>query len=201
MQTFKTSITKEEINNLPRYKYSGEIKVIETHDDSKAAILELKSEKILGFDTETRPAFKKGESHHVSLLQLASETTVYLFRLNKLFDLKELYEVLSDPNIVKAGVAVRDDIKALNKLYKFNAENFVDLATIAKQKQIENFGLRALTAIVLGKRLSKEAKISNWEKDSITPAQIEYAACDAAVGRSIYQKFIHEGFTEVKNEQ
>lgn len=186
---FQKSITKEEINQLPRYDFAGDVQVIDSQDKVLQAVEDLKSESVLGFDTETRPAFKKGERYRVSLLQLATESTVYLFRLNMLFDLKDIFEILADPKIVKAGVAIRDDIKGLNKLYAYKAANFVDLAHIAKEKEIENFGLRALTAIVLGKRLSKKAKISNWEQSKLTSAQINYAACDAAVGLAIYNLF------------
>ncbi len=153
------------------------------------AVKELEREKVLGFDTETRPAFKKGEKYKVSLLQLATDSKAYLFRLNKLKNYSEIFEVLSNPEIIKTGVAIKDDIKALKKKEPFIAENFVDLALVAKEMDIENFGLRALTAIVLGKRLSKKSKISNWERDKLTPAQVDYAACDGVVGYEIYQAF------------
>ena len=185
---YKLSITKEEINQLPLYIFKGSVTLIETAQDALNAIKLLQGEKVLGFDTETRAAFKKGESYDVSLLQLATDTHAYLFRLNKFKMMKELADILADPNIVKTGVAVRDDIKALQKLHPFTAENFIDLADVAKEKSIINFGLRALTAILLEGRLTKNAKVSNWARQELTPQQISYAACDAVVGYEIYHK-------------
>lgn len=188
----KLSISKEEINQLPMYRFSGKTTLIESAEEAQKAIEKLKSEKILGFDTETRAAFKKGESYSVSMLQLATDTDAYLFRLNKVGMSQELADILANPEVVKAGVGLRDDIKAIKKLIPFEDNNFVDLATVAQEKNITNFGLRALTAIVLDKRLSKNAKISNWERKELTREQISYAACDAVVGYEIYMKLCHE---------
>ena len=185
----KKSITKEEINQLPIYEYKGEIVLIDNKEDAIATISELRKYDVLGFDTETRAAFRKGESYDVSLLQLATPSTAYLYRVNKFKLIPELTAILSDPNIIKAGVAVRDDIKDLKKLRKFEDAGFVDLAEVARDKEIKNFGLRALTAICLGKRLSKKAQTSNWQQPNLTPAQVEYAASDAAVGLAIHNIF------------
>lgn len=185
---YKKSISKDEINLLPRYQFTGVIHLVETQEDALVAANKLKNEVILGFDTETRAAFKKGESYNISLLQLATGADAYLFRLNKFKMIQELIDILENPNIVKTGVAIRDDIKGLNKRFSFSANNFIDLAEVAKEKKIENFGLRALTAIFLDKRLSKNSKVSNWDKSILTPEQITYAACDAVVGHEIYLK-------------
>ena len=166
--------------------------VIESDEEAQKAVEELKGEKILGFDTETRAAFRKGERYRVSLLQLATDSKAYLFRLNKLKNFTEIFKILSDPQVIKTGVAIKDDIKALKKKEHFVAENFLDLALVAKKMGIEKFGLRALTAVILKKRLSKKAKISNWEKDKLSPAQIDYAACDAAVGFDIYKRIFDD---------
>lgn len=187
--SYPLSISKEEINKLPRYVFTGKIEVVDSDPGVLAAVKKLKQESVLGFDTETRPAFRKGERYDVSLLQLAGESTVYLFRLKKISNLGVLFELLADPKIVKTGVAIKDDVRGLKKLCSFKPENFVDLAIVAKEKKIINLGLRSLTAIVLGKRLSKKAKVSNWERDRLTAAQIKYAACDGAVGYALYQKF------------
>jgi ribonuclease D len=184
---YPLSITKEEIAQLPLYIYSGEVTVI---DDPKAvpqAVEMLKKEKVLGFDTETRAAFKKGESYDVSLLQLGTDKYAFLFRLNKVKLGVELASLLEDPAIVKAGIAVRDDIKGLQKLFPFKANNFIDLADVARKKQMKNFGLRALTGIFLRKRLSKKEKISNWDRAELTQGQVAYAACDAGVGFLIFK--------------
>jgi ribonuclease D len=184
---YKKKISKDEINELPMMNFEGNIELITSKEAALNAANELKNENVLGFDTETRPSFKKGESYNISLLQLANEKKAYLFRMN-LHELpKEVIDLLADKNIVKAGVAVRDDIKGIQKQYPFEANSFVDLATIAKEKEYQNFGLRALCAIFLSKRLSKKAKISNWEQPTLTKAQIHYAACDAWVGLKLYE--------------
>ncbi|MBT5855159.1 3'-5' exonuclease domain-containing protein 2 [bacterium] len=188
--TFQRSILKDEINELPLYRFDGDVMLIESVKDALSAIDDLKKESVLGFDSESRPSFSRGESYPVSLLQLATNKKAYLFRLNKFPMMVELADILANPNIVKTGVAVRDDISALQKLHPFTANNFVELAELAKQKNIENFGLRALTAIVLKKRLSKNAKVSNWARQILSPGQIAYAACDAVVAFEIYHAFI-----------
>jgi ribonuclease D len=186
IMTNKIKISKEEINELPLYRFNGSIKLIDSKEEALKAIEALKGETLLGFDTESRPAFKKGESYDISLLQLATSTHAYLFRLNKIPVIQGLVDILTDPNIVKTGVGIQDDVKGLKKLFPFEEKNFVDLAKIAQEKRIVNFGLRALTAICLKKRLSKSTKISNWERQVLTPAQLHYAACDAVVGFEIY---------------
>ena len=180
------SITKEDIHKLPPYTFNGTVILIESEQDALRAIKDLNHERVLGFDSETRPSFRKGESHPVALLQFATLTKAYLFRLNKFRIMKELADILSNPTIVKAGVAVRDDIIALQKLYSFTPANFSDLSVLAKHKKIEKVGLQALTAILLGKRLSKHAKLTNWSRKSLTPAQIAYGACDASASFEIY---------------
>src|SRR5690606_1257065 len=148
----------------------------------------LSKEKVLGFDTETCPSFNAGQSYRLSLLQLATEDTAYLFRLCRMDFPPELAAILSDSEIIKAGVAIQDDVKALQKLHPFKPSGFIDLAKEAEKHQIKNFGLRALTAIFLGKRLTKGAKLTNWDRKDLTPSQLNYAANDALVGLKIYQK-------------
>ncbi len=185
---FKTSIEKDEINALEMLKFQGKIHLVTNADEAIKIAKKLSNEEILGFDTETRPSFKKGETYDVSLLQLSTESDAYLFRLNKMTFPKELAQLLADPTIVKAGVAVRDDIKSLQKLSPFKDENFCELQDFAKELGVKNFSLRALCAIFINYRLSKRAKITNWEQPTLTDAQIQYAACDAWVGLQIYKQ-------------
>ncbi len=177
-------------------EFDGEIILIKTIEGAKKAASELKEEKVLGFDTETRPSFKKGEFYHVALLQLATQDKAYLFRLNKAPMLAEVSDILSDPKILKVGVATRDDIKGLQKLCPFKAMGFFDVAEqIAKENNDPSRtpGLRSLVAHYLGKRLSKGAKITNWEAEKLSPSQIKYAAKDAVAGLLIYQKYSQTG--------
>ena len=185
---YKTKISKEEINELESYQFKGKIHLITTAEEATKACVKLRQEEILGFDTETRPSFRKGEFHHVSLIQLATSKEAFLFRINFFTPPPELISLLSNPKILKVGVAIQEDMNALKKLIPFQEKNILDLALLAKKLKIENFGLRALTAITLEKRLSKQAKVTNWEKQELTPAQIHYAASDAVVSLLIYDK-------------
>jgi ribonuclease D len=187
----KKMITKEEINLLPLLNYEGELKLIETLPEALEAVMQLSGEKILGFDTETRPSFQKGESYPVALLQLATANSAYLFRLNKIPFLPEVRELLANPSILKVGVGIEDDLKGLQRIAPFKPEGFVDIAKEAKLRGYSGLGLRSLTAIFLGQRLSKAAKITNWEKNNLTEAQLKYAANDALVGLLIYQKLMN----------
>lgn len=187
---YQKHITKDEINTLPIHEYKGKIELIDNHDKALAAIKILLNEKVLGFDTETRPSFSKGEFYPVALLQLATQDCAYLFRMSKMPFPKELVDILSNENIIKAGVAIRDDIKGFQKLHPFEPKGFVDLSHEAEKRGFTSLGLRALTAIFLGTRLSKAAKVTNWENHTLSPAQLVYAASDAYVGLKIYEKII-----------
>lgn len=162
--------------------------LIKTASDAIIAASKLQSESILGFDTETRPSFKKGESYDVSLLQLTGTDCTYLFRLNFFEMPDEIIKILSSPDIIKAGVAIRDDIKGLQKLKPFKANGFIELADYVKEFGIEQFGLRSIAAITLDIRISKSAKLTNWENPKLRPEQLKYAATDSWVGREIYLK-------------
>jgi len=186
--SYRKSISKEEINDFPSFQFEGKIHLITQEAEAIEACKKLEKEKVLGFDTETRPSFTKGESHKVSLIQLATDSDAYLFRINAFTPPQELIQILASPDILKVGVAIQEDINALKKIIPFKEKNIFDLAKLAKELRIENFGLRALTALTLEKRLSKQAKVTNWEKRELTPAQIHYAASDAVVSLLIYQK-------------
>ena len=147
---------------------------------------EIEQIKILGFDTETRPSFKKGQRHKVSLLQLADDRSAWLFRLNMIGLPPELAAMLADPDIIKIGVAIHDDIKALRNLRPFEPGGFVDLQTVVADHGIKQLGLKKLSAIVLGFSISKSQQVSNWEAPALTEPQQLYAATDAWVCRRIY---------------
>lgn len=194
-------ITKDDINKLPLAEFHGEVHLIESESQLEDAISAMKHCPVLGFDTETRPAFKKGQSYPVALLQLASEDQVWLFRLNKLGGLPEALAKFLEAPQLKLGVAVRDDIKGLQKLHDFDGRYISDLSTMAKKNQIKALGLRALMAICCGLRISKGAKVTNWAAETLTPAQIKYAAVDAWAGLKIYQRFQEEGLKDIPSLQ
>ena len=185
---FDQRMTKEEINNCPIKKWTGPVHIIRSSERMTYAVEHLSREAILGFDTETRPAFKKGQKYLPSLLQLAGENSVYLFQLKHLGLQEPLIKILADPTVIKAGVSLAHDLRELKKLTPFTQAGFVGLGKMSKEKGIKNHGLRGLAAVVLGLRISKSAQTTNWAKDELTQSQIRYAATDAWVGRELYLK-------------
>lgn len=183
-------ITKEEIYELPLKSFEGEIIVIDKPSDVGKVLPELKSQTILGFDTETKPSFKKGNSNKngVALLQLSSEKKAWLFRLQHIGLHDGLKEILSDENIKKIGVAIHDDIRMLKSLSNFSDRGFLDLQSYVKDFGIKGFSLKKLTAMVLHFRISKSQQLSNWENPTLTNGQLSYAATDAWTCLEIYKK-------------
>ena len=185
-------ISKAEINELPLIAWEGEIRVLDNVASMQAVVEELKNETHLGFDTETRPTFKKGEYYPPALIQLASEHCVYLFRISKTNTLAPLLPVLESPDILKTGVAIKDDVKELRAMEDFEPGGFIEIANITVKLGYENRGLRALAGLLLGGRISKAAQVSNWARPELDQKQIRYAATDAWISREIYRKAIAE---------
>lgn len=180
------AITKAEINEKPLLEYTGPYSVIQTDAEMQKVLPLLKKETLLGFDTETRPAFRKGESYLPSLLQLGGESQVWMFQLQKLSDLGPLFTVLADPAIVKAGVAISRDVQELRDLLEFQPAGFMDVGKMAEKLFFRNTGLRPLSALLLDGRISKGAQVSNWATDVLSQKQEVYAATDAWVSRKLY---------------
>jgi ribonuclease D len=179
-------MSKDEINECPIKRWTGPTSVVSSRNGLNAVMHRLDSHTLLGFDTETRPAYKKGESYPPALLQLATDKEVFIFQLKHLGLAKPLRGILADAAIIKAGVGLDYDIRELKKLARFKPAGFMDLANIAKQAGIKNHGLRGLAAVLLGYRIAKGMKTSNWAKDVLTRQQVQYAATDAWVGRRLY---------------
>lgn len=179
-------ISKEAINDLPLARWQGPVRVIATAEEARLAAQQCQSEHLLGFDTETRPAFRKGQKFMPSLLQLATSEAVLLFQVQACGLVPPLLEILADAAIIKAGVAPSFDLHSLQELAPFSPAGFVDLSTMARQRAIKNHGLRGLAALVCGVRISKSARTSNWANPQLSPQQIQYAATDAWISREIY---------------
>lgn len=184
------TITHEEIGALPLKTFNGKIILVTQPEKLHRIFDEIGEHKTIGFDTETRPSFKKGESHEVSLLQIALPAKVFIIRLNHTGLAKPILDFLENDQIIKAGVGIRDDIKALNKLARFHAGGFAELSLMAREAGLQVESVKKLTALLLGFRISKGSQTSNWESSTLTQKQLEYAATDAWVCLGIYNKLI-----------
>lgn len=186
------SISKETLASLPAASYEAEICVIDQEDQIKAAIDEIRQAEIIGFDTETRPSFKKGQSYNVALIQLATPDRCFLFRTNMIGFPKELTDVLEDPTLLKVGLSIHDDFHCLSKIHPVEPQSFVDLQSYVKNFRIIDNSLSRLYGILFGERISKGQRLSNWEAATLTEAQLSYAAMDAYACIRIF-RYLKEG--------
>jgi len=191
---FEKSITKKEINDLPLFKYEGKIVIAATEKQIDKAVFEIEKHDLVGFDTETKPAFKKGQFNHVALIQVAAPNKVYLLRIHQIGITISLLKFLSNDKITKIGIALDDDLIALNRKRKFEPRGFIDLNKIAPTLGIENIGARNLSALLLNSRISKNQQVSNWENPSLTEPQIRYAATDAWICLEMYNRLKQWGY-------
>ena len=190
-------ITKEEVNALPLGQFEGEMFLIDKVEDVEEVAEFLIQQRVIGFDTETKPAFQKGVINQVSLLQLSTSTQAFLFRLNQIGFPESIRNILEKENIVKVGAAVHDDIKGLAKLTdSFYPNSFFDLNDELKRVGFVNIGVRNLCAMVLGIRISKSEQVSNWESEKLTIKQQRYAATDAWGCLEIFKKLKAEGYLD-----
>ena len=183
------SISREDMAKLPIRRYEGRLCLVATPEDLEQARADLRSEAVVGLDTETRPAFRKGESHLPCLVQAATARAVYLFQLRRVEVFPVLAELLSDPRIVKAGVSLKDDLRALKRVFPFAEKNMLDLGVVARRSGFGQTGVRNLAGILLGFRIPKGTKTSNWAAPHLSAAQITYAATDAWACRELFLRF------------
>ena len=188
VNNFIDKISNEQTALLPAIEFRGEIRIVDQERDIAAASKHLAGETLLGFDTETRPSFRQGVTFRVSLLQLSTREVCYLFRLNRIPLDKAILKILEDRRILKIGADVAGDLRSLRQIRHFRDGGFVDLQTIAPEWGIEEKSLRKLSAIVLGQRVSKAQRLSNWEAATLTDKQQLYAATDAWVCTRIYDR-------------
>jgi len=183
---FAISISKEQLASLPMAEYSGDIVLVDSLENVDAAIRELREADVIGFDTETRPSFKKGQTNVVSLMQLSTRSRCFLFRLNRIGLIPELKALLEDPDILKIGLSIHDDFHNLRKLADINPMGFIDLQNYVKDFRIVDNSLARIYAILFGQRISKGQRLTNWEASSLTSHQQSYAALDARACIRIY---------------
>ena len=183
------SISREDMAKLPIRRYAGRVCVVATPQDLGEARSDLLAEAVVGLDTETRPAFRKGESHLPCLVQAATARAVYLFQLRRAEVFPVLAELLAEARIVKAGVSLKDDLRALKKVFPFEEQNILDLGIVARRSGFGQTGVRNLAGMLLGFRIPKGTKTSNWAARELSAAQITYAATDAWACRELYLRF------------
>jgi ribonuclease D len=180
------ALSKLEINQLPLKKYGGPVEIINADEHLEAVLPGLMAERVLGFDIEIRPSFKTGDHFPPALVQLARRDTVFLIQLKRLKSTRSLGRLFSNPKVIKAGIAVAEDVRKLREIMDFEPAGFVELGTVATRAGITASGVRTLAAQLMGFRVSKGARCSNWERSELTPAQIDYAATDAWVCRELF---------------
>ena len=190
VNNFIDKISNEQTALLPAVEFRGEIRIVEHERDIAAACKTLAEQPVIGFDTETRPSFRPGVTFRVSLLQLSTPTVCYLFRLNKIPLAKPILQLLEDRRILKIGADVAGDLRSLRQIRHVRDGGFVDLQGIAPEWGIGEKSLRKLSAIVLGRRVSKAQRLSNWEAATLTDKQQLYAATDAWVCTRIYEQLL-----------
>ncbi len=186
----KLTISADEINALPLRAFDGTVQVIQDKSQLPDVLHEISKHELVGFDTETKPVFVKGHRHSVALMQIALPEHAYLVRVKFTGVTNEVTRFLEDSKIMKAGVGIRDDIKALQQLRRFEPAGFIELADLARGAGLEVESVKKLTALLLGFRISKSAQTSNWEADHLDSKQISYAATDAWVCLNIYRKLL-----------
>jgi len=183
------SISREDMAKLPIRRYAGRVCVVATPQDLGEARSDLLAEAVVGLDTETRPAFRKGESYLPCLVQAATARAVYLFQLRRTEVFPVRAELVAEARILKAGVSLKDDLRALKQVFAFAGKNNLDLGDLARSSGSRQTGVRNLAGIFLGFRVPKGTRTSNWAARELSAAQITYAATDAWACRELYLRF------------
>lgn len=206
---YKIAIDKAEVNMLPKVEFPGKVVVIDSTFRLKSAVDVLRKADVVGFDTETRPSFRKGEHHKVALIQLSTLDICFLFRVNKIGIPQALADYLADANCLKIGLSTQDDFRQLSKVCDVTPAGFVELQKMVGDYNISDMSLQKLYAILFQQKISKSQRLTNWESQSLTIQQQCYAAIDAWACVRIYKFLISGGFNpetspykkEIENEE
>ena len=189
-KTIYNKYDKKLIPSLPTAQFDGRIIVILTKGETEKAVNYLLSQPILGFDTETRPTFRKGEHHKVALLQVSTPDTCFLFRLNHTGLTPALIRLLEDNTVPKMALSWHDDVNGLQRLKQFNPGHFIDIQQLVKELGVEDMSLQKLYANLFGQKISKRQQLSNWEADILSTPQKLYAATDAWACINLYNEIV-----------
>lgn len=193
-KNLEIAISKEEMAALPTEKFEGEIVVVEDLPAAEKIVGELREAPVVGFDTETKPAFQKGQINKVALLQLSTQSRTYLIRLSKTGLPQGIKDFLEDESRLKVGLSIKDDFHSLAKLTDIKPAGFVDLQDYVKKFHISDCSLTKIHSIIFGRRISKSQQLSNWEAPSLTNKQQHYAALDALACVNIYNRLVSGEF-------
>jgi ribonuclease D len=183
------SISREDLASLPVRRYEGAVSLPATLKELEQARADIRQERVVGFDTETRPSFSKGQSHLPCVVQAATARAVYLFQLSRLDVFPALVELLASPQVIKTGVGLAHDLRQLERVFPFTVANVLDLGVVARRRGLGQTGVRNLAGMLLGFRIPKGNSTSNWAAPRLSPAQIAYAATDAWACRELYLRF------------
>lgn len=194
--SFTKSITKEELMTLPLSGYKGKVVIASSRESIEEAMDEINQFDVVGFDTEAKPTFKKGQIRKISLIQVGTPEKVYLLRVMQTGLMPSIVDFMENPNITKVGIGLEDDFNLLNNLQTFDKQGFLDLNKKFVEIGAENIGARNLAGMIMGIRISKSAQTSNWEVEQLAEKQIRYAATDAWICLEIYQKLDNWGLIE-----
>ncbi|MEN8201396.1 MAG: 3'-5' exonuclease [Bacteroidota bacterium] len=185
---FQSEISKDEVADLDLIQYEGPIRLIDSIEEFQEEIKYIREQAVLGFDTETRPSFKKGVVYPTSLIQISTLDRAWLLRVSRIGYPEELIDLLTREDLLKVGLGLNDDLRRMRADFQFEPEGFLDLQQYVEAFRIEEKGLKKLSGIVLGRRISKSQQVSNWDADVLTEAQIRYAATDAWICLMIYMR-------------
>lgn len=188
------SIPKTDISSLPIESFQGEVVLIDRPEDVGAAVERLRDYAVIGFDTETKPSFKKNHANKVALMQLSTDDACFLFRLNKIGMPLALQSLIENPDIIKIGLSVHDDFNVMHRSSQFEPAGFIELQRMVKDYSITDLSLQRIYAILFGKKISKQQRLTNWEAATLTPQQQRYAATDAWACLKIYRYLISGAF-------
>ena len=200
----RNTISKEELSQLPLRTFDGHPVTVINLEQAEIAVRQLREARcLIGFDTETRPSFRKGEYHKVALVQLSMQKVCFLFRLNKIGGMPDcLKDLLEDPNVVKIGLSTHDDFRNLNKWRPVKQMGFIELQELVPKYGITDKSLAKIYGCCFDQRLSKQQQMSNWEADQLSFAQQSYASLDAIACVEIYEMLTRSGkFTKEKGEE
>ena len=204
MKTLYKKFDKKLISSLPLVKFEGRIVVVVSRQEAARAVDFLLSQPILGVDTETRPSFKKGNQHMVSLLQVATHDVCFLFRLCRLGLSPSVKRLLEDTTVPKVGLSLTDDMHQLRRLGDFETGRFIDLQNRVREVGVEDMSLQKLYANFFGQKISKRQQLTNWEADILTEPQKLYAATDAWACVMLYEELMRleatNDYTLVKDD-